>query len=288
MTLRLFLFAVVVGLTTALGILGGFAHKIESRVTLGPNRSENLSQPHQPASHADASTWTGAKRLLNKNVIEGRSTTICTEDATLVGALNTAIERWKDALNQSYIPLAVVDDGTDGTLTQCTSSVDFDVLLRRANNSDMHCIEAPACYRYTPMKSKHRRLFAHEGSSEYSLLLWRRADASVSTMVHELGHVLGLDDYAESDKDETNNCDHFRDRTIDLHGDHFSVMTYSGDTPECRTSDMITGRDLRDFYEAYHVGPLTGVKMKGAVTVTSTTRVNATFYWGKAGALAGC
>ncbi len=285
MTLRLFLFAVVVGLATALGVLGGFAHKIESRVTLGPNRSETLSQPHQPAWHADASTWTGAKRLLNPNVIEGRSTTICTEDATLVGALNTAAQRWKDALKQSYILLAVVDDGSDGPLTPCTSSVDFDVLLRRADDSDMDCIEAPACYVYIPKKSKHRRLFSHEGSSEYSLLLWRRADASVSTMVHELGHVLGLDDYAESDKVETNNCDHFRDVAVDSLGDHFSVMTYSGDTPECRTHGVITGRDLRDFYEAYHVGPLTGVKMKGAVTVTSSKRVNATFYWGETGAL---
>lgn len=89
MTFRLFLFAVVVGLATALGILGGFSHTIESRVTLGPNRSENLSQPHQPAWHADASTWTGAKRLLDQNVIEGKSTTICTDDATLVAALNT-------------------------------------------------------------------------------------------------------------------------------------------------------------------------------------------------------
>ena len=189
MTLRLFLFAVVIGLATALGVLGGFAHKIESTVTVGPNRSETLSQPHQPAWHADASTWSDAKRLLNQSVIEGRPTKNCTEDATLVGALNAAVERWKETLKQSYTPLVVVDDGSDGPLTPCTSSVDFDVLLRRANSTDLQCLDAAACYDSDDDLANHRRLFSHDGSSEYSLLLWRSADASVSTMVHELGPV---------------------------------------------------------------------------------------------------
>ena len=103
-------------------------------------------------------------------------------------------------------------------------------------------------------------------------------------MVHELGHVLGLGDYADPDSDPSNNSDHFHDRAIDPLHDHFSVMTYAGDTPNCRTPGVITGRDLRDFYEAYQVGPLTEVTMHKAVTVSSTGRVRATFFWGSSGA----
>ncbi len=103
-------------------------------------------------------------------------------------------------------------------------------------------------------------------------------------MVHELGHVLGLGDYAPLDSDPTNNCDHFRKRLVDPLGDHLSVMTYPGDTPECRTRGVITGRDLRDFYEAYHVGPLTGVRMDGDVKLSQSGVLSATFHWGKDGA----
>ena len=101
-------------------------------------------------------------------------------------------------------------------------------------------------------------------------------------MVHELGHVLGLSHY-----DDADHCDQLRDDLIGPLGDHYTAMSYRprAGTEACETNGVITGRDLRDHYEAYHIGPLTGVKMKGAVTVTSTTRVNATFYWGKAGAL---
>ncbi len=185
MQVRLYLTAAVVGFAVALGTLSGFDINIDGSAQSAPSSNKNLGTPHEPQWHADASTWTDAKRLLNQNVIEGRSTTICTEDATLVGALNAAVERWKETLKQSYTPLAVVDDGSDGPLTPCTSSVDFDVLLRRANSTDLQCLDAAACYDSDDDLANHRRLFSHDGSSEYSLLLWRSADASVSTMVHE-------------------------------------------------------------------------------------------------------
>ena len=284
MTVRLFLYAVAVGLATAFGVLGGFGHEAESRVHVAPSHSSGFFEPRNPASHADASTWVGAKNRLNQHVVEGATTTICTSDLTLIGALNVAVKRWNEAVDQPYDLLAVVDDGSDGTLTPCRPSETFDVLLRRAVTSDSNCLKDSACYISTPDKENHRKLFSHKGSSDYSLILWRRTDAVVSTMVHELGHVLGLGDYADPDSDPSNNCDHFHDRAVDPLHDHFSVMTYAGDTPNCRTPGVITGRDLRDFYEAYHIGPLTDVRLDGDVTVTSSNQVTATFHWGDNGA----
>ncbi len=284
MTVRLFLYAVAVGLATAFGVLGGFGYEAESKVHIAPSHSSGFFEPRNPASHADASTWVGAKNRLNQHVVEGATTTICTSDLTLIGALNVAVKRWNEAVDQPYELLAVVDDGSDGTLTPCRPSETFDVLLRRAVTSDSNCLKDSACYISTPDKENHRKLFSHKGSSDYSLILWRRTDAVVSTMVHELGHVLGLGDYADPDSDPSNNCDHFHDRAVDPLHDHFSVMTYAGDTPNCRTPGVITGRDLRDFYEAYHIGPLTDVRLDGDVTVTSSNQVTATFHWGDNGA----
>lgn len=282
--LRLYLTATVIGLATAFGILSDVGNHIGGSTASLPNHSSGPWNPQQSKWHADSSTWSGAAHLLNPNIISGDSTVVCTSDLTLVGILNAAVARWNDALGQPIEPLTVLDDGEDGVLSACAPDEEYDVLLRRAKAGEVRCQGDAACYVSQDDLTNHRRLFSYKGSDHHSLLLWRNPSNALSTMVHELGHVLGLDDYAKRDNNTDNNCDHFRNLTVDTLSDQCSVMTYPGDTPECRAPGVITGRDLRDFYEAYHVGPLTDVSMDGDVNLSEAGVLTATFYWGANGA----
>ncbi len=276
--------AVVVGIALAGGVLGLFESSVRGGMQESSHRLVGSASPALPGAHSDATTWPGTKVRLNENIIKGKTTTICTEDATLFPVLQAAAKRWNKALDQSFTPLSVLANGSSPPAS-CTQSVGIDVLLRVATTSDTMCLDAAACYLSDRTSMPPRRHFYKlPRYPDYSVILWRNSATPLSTMVHELGHVLGLGDYADHDDAADTFCDHFHDKLVDPLGDHFSVMAYSGDAPECRSPGVITGRDLRDLYEAYHIGPLTEVRMKGSVGVTPSKRVNATFYWGKAGA----
>ncbi len=89
---------------------------------------------------------------------------------------------------------------------------------------------------------------------------------TVSTLVHELGHALGLSDYKECDKLRDQGKTH---QDPDPNDQHYSLMAKS--KAACRPIDesTVTGRDLRDLYEAYHVGAITNVVVDGDIYVGS-------------------
>ncbi len=130
MQVRLYLTAAVVGLAIALGTLSGFDINIDGSAQSTPSSNKSLGKPHDPQWHADASTWDGAKRLLNENIIKGQTTKVCTEDATLYPVLQTAAERWNSALDQTFTPLTVLTNGSDAPPASCKQGAGFDVLLR--------------------------------------------------------------------------------------------------------------------------------------------------------------
>ncbi len=269
-----------------------------------------------PAAHDDSNTDNDETVYLNQNVIDGRATTICTRSTNprLVQVLQKAIGIWHETLSPDANGDGDIDaDALFGyhvfqqVTTPACAGADVEVMentiLVNASSIQVECMNGVfdpavsgsprACYRKRDQKSPPRKQFQWEeapmgsGLHDRAVVIYQaishdpNSPDHVGTMVHELGHVLGLSHY-----DDADHCDQLRDDSVDPLGDHFTAMSYRprAGTEACETNGVITGRDLRDLYEAYHIGPLTGVKMKGAVTVTSSKRVSAAFFWGKAGA----
>lgn len=187
--MRLIVSAVVLGLAFAGGVLGLLQAPVESSVRR-PNSDQ--ATPILPAAHSDANTWPNKPVRLNQNVIDGKSTVVCTTDGSLFPVLVRASELWNEALAQRTNALTVVHDGLAGVPLSCTLGVDIDVLVRKSTPADSQCPTAGACYDSDPNESDTRRLFEHGNVKEHSLILWRNPSEALSTMVHELGHVLGL------------------------------------------------------------------------------------------------
>ena len=121
--------------------------------------------------------------------------------------------------------------------------------------------------------------------------MWKTGESvTVATMMHELGHVLGLTDYIS--------CTDLRVGTdittglavpndIDPWDDHYSLMRNKG-SASCRYQGAVTGRDLRDIYEEYRVAAITNVRLDGsAIEMTlsgpPSRQLTATFWWGPDG-----
>ena len=68
----------------------------------------------------------------------------------------------------------------------------------------------------------------------------------------------------------------------DPHMQHYSIMTTSN--ADCRPpqAETVTGRDLRDFYEAYHVATIDGLELGGIERIAGG-QYALTFIWAAGG-----
>lgn len=227
-------------------------------------------------SHTNANTEHADHRL-NGNLINGTATVVCTTNATYFGVVKDAIGAWNDVLHTSGLrsatdPALKLHTAAANKLpSSCadSSAVDIHVIVRhRVKGSEGECPGPSACYWSIPgnstkpqQKYKRDSDVRQRAGEQAAEIVIHTSTVTKATIIHELGHVLGLIDYMS--------CEALRVKGSgpaatdpDFRDQHYSVMYNAGDR-ECRPSneETITDRDLRDLYEAYHVGPVTKVRV---------------------------
>lgn len=264
----------------------------DNGATLGGEGAETYG----PHAHDDATTEEDRQVFLNERVINGQPTLICIdqqrpafsrdETLALYEALREAVADWERELGLSLF--TIIDRRASTASQSCTgtNAPEFDVLIRFGN-----CTRARsyACYQDDESKPGEppRRHFRNPTSTEYSAVVYQGGPKPrpamlkphVSTIRHELGHVIGLSDYLDTDL-ATNTCwglrvqpvqavppmpmgptQNFVARDVDRYDNHVSVMVSNGRVDECRSTE-ISYRDKRDFYEAYQPGALDAVHVE--------------------------
>ena len=307
--MRAILLAIVAGFALGLGLYGfgtspttslGELHGSLPLEQLNRNTITQLTKTKTtPGSH----TYAGLNPGLNQNVIDGQPTIVCTTDTRLYDPLARAVTIWNQALSN----LRFGEEGTEGPLLLHRSSTeqrpascadvvgerDIDVEVLVADECDNP--RAIACYSAMPQRSPRRYLFmTRNGDQTHSTIFYQQENnITIDTLVHELGHVLGLRDY-----ETTGEAPNIVEGCIPLHNgvrsdnpvnidplkNHYSVMRNQA-SAECSTvgdGGTITGRDLRDFYEAYRIGAITHVSISGPITVSDGT-LSARLKWGSTG-----
>ena len=210
--MKLYLSACVLGLAIAIAWLGPVSnttgHSAWSK-NYSPDANSTYTAsgsiahlPHQPGSHKDSNTE-AINVALNPNIILGRHTVICTADAELFPALDEAVNIWNTALRTlAFRPTTgplLLPDSKKSTPGPCKdqASLDVHIVVQRGTCMDP---SSNGCYRRSP---KYKSNPPHQGfqsstTSTHALIIYRKGRVvRTSTLVHELGHVLGLSDYKQ-------------------------------------------------------------------------------------------
>ena len=314
MSLKLTLTAMVVGTALACALLGlqapsagMFAGRpIEHGVVQQPEPAGVLPQQHKeatPAGHTDGHTGPKSSSVyLSQRLIDGKSTRICTTDPGLHAALVEAVGIWNAELSSLTVlsgvePLIAHESLRGGAPTDCSDSLfDIDVVLLKGTCPS----GGGACYLRDRVVKPPRKQFTYcrtkaaadcrapaYKSAAHSSIVWKSDNpVSIPTLLHELGHVLGLTDYESCEDlrrgpDKTTGLDQPGD--VDPLDDHFSLMR-NNLSADCRHRGAITGRDLRDLYESYRVEPITGVRLDGNAPLSAPKTLTFTLFWGTDGA----
>ena len=295
--------ALAIGLTLGFALLGVGFEPVTGRTTPStpaPPRSSPTSQistpQHGGPAQRPAHQYAGLNVRLNQNVIDGVPTVVCTTDSQLFEVLTNAVAAWNQALpnlafgaNGDQTPLVLHQTPSGGRPTNCNAA---EVNVVAVQQAACDVSSARACYASTKQSHPPRKLFTtpmndnrQDNSAHSTIYFQRPSSITFSTALHELGHVLGLSDYRENSSNDDGDQGCMR-----LHGDlpgipdvdplnnHFTLMR-NQQSADCWSEGVITGRDLRDFYEAYHVGSILHVDLQGPVTLSGGT-LSATLSWG--------
>ena len=214
--MRTFLLAFVTGLALAgamLGLGGQSLAKTEFRAepdqrallpaAATPTDDRAAVRTPTPGAHSDANSSAVTVRL-NMNLIRGEPTRVCTTDPDVYPKLEAAVSIWRTAL-QDLITFQGADGpfllhrSLSGRPQTCPVSGpnDVDVLVRKS-------AEPGRAYYFNRQDSPPRKLFAATDDyipesvrSEHHAVISLNSSLEVltATLVHELGHVLGLSDY---------------------------------------------------------------------------------------------
>lgn len=232
------------GLAVAAGSLGigpspATSSTVEDRSVEPDFRSPVRSAPDNggaPLVAAHDNSNTEGAEWLNQNVIEGRATIICTDDSTVTAELQRAIDAWATALSnmsfndsdgnssgpfEHYIPT-----GATNSCSSNSDGADVEVRVRLISG-------AGAAYYSTKQANPPRKLFSARSvyqSTEYSTIVI--GTVRLSTLNHELGHVLGLSDYTSCNRLRVPGSGQAA-TDPDPNDQHFSLM-YNAPDRRCR------------------------------------------------------
>ena len=303
--MRKLLLPIVLGFALGLAAIGLWnSDPLAARSDIVSNRIANSHEakaisvptdnnPDTPGGHEDASTEEPGSVRLNQNMIDGESTSICTRDS---GRLATILGKGVSSWNVRLRPLLGYDVFAQ-PVTGATSCMGHNIEVL-ASSSAISCsrpyVQAAdgtwsgtrACYNSIKTPRPPRKTFTNgKNSSTRALLIYQALGnsptdtaAHVSTMMHELGHALGLTDY-----NQDRQCSGLRGplaggrRDVDPHDDDYTLMARSTDA--CRAQGTITGRDLRDLYEAYHVSAVERVELAANPTNRQNAGLRIQFRW---------
>ena len=190
--------------------------------------------------------------------------------------MEQAVAIWNKALSgtltfsQNNVPFTIYSNNglPPSSCDDNKPSIDVDVVVIYERSSDSSVYDS----KKSDMGQPPRKLFETDNEASYlsdehaSIVLRSLVGIRVSTLVHELGHALGLSDYKDCDELRNQGKAH---QDPDPEDQHYSLMAKH--KASCRPIDenTITGRDLRDLYEAYHVGAITNVAADGDIYVGS-------------------
>ena len=195
---------------------------------------------YSPASHTDSNTE-NEEVALNGNLIAGVPTLLYTKDDKIFPILKQAIDMWNDALSPlrfgskpEAMPLVLLPE-QKSLPSSCKDmpgkrDVHVKVLRRPDTDTDPHGCRPGVNARYTKlpghMHTPPRQTFQRSSdvNPDAAEIVTATRTPSVSTLVHELGHVLGLKGYKD--------CDNLRDQGSahqdpDPESQHFSLMAKS-------------------------------------------------------------
>ena len=306
--MKLLLVATLVGFAVALGLIsvdfnsasgtGGYYLPNSQPNQLVRSAAPSTARSLQNTSAHNDATTTEKPVYLNQKVIDGEPTLLCTEDNTVLQALKQAVEIWNEALSgalsfdQDLGPFAIhTNKGrAPSSCADDEPNIDVDVVVVYEKGAGNSVYDS----RWSDVGEPPRKLFETDTQPAYlntehaTIVLRNRHSVSVSTLVHELGHVLGLRDYGD--------CNSLRIGTSRFEptvtAQHYALMYNAGDR-DCRPTieEAITDRDLRDLYEAYHVGAVANITLVGDVVVGAKqigdmilpTVVEVTLDWGADG-----
>ncbi len=286
--MKLLCSAAVVGLAIAFAVLGVSLPPAESATPTQEEadaasdaaigRLQREASPELSPAHSDANT-AGRTVRLNQRMIDGVTTIVCADDDAIRTELEPAVDAWNDALTR--MSFTDSEGNASGPLEYFVPASASDTCASNTEGKDVHVyvrwvVRDGAAYWHDMQKLPlpPRKLFTFNNprvdsiyhTDEYSIVALSDPGvprtANRSTIIHEFGHVLGLSDYT--------NCDDLRVKTgggavedPNPHDAHYSLMFNAPDR-FCRPLDQatITDRDLRDLYEAYHVGAMTNVRVQ--------------------------
>lgn len=262
-----------------------------------------LPNPQQPLqavpAHSDSNSQ-GNDVFLNQHVIDGQTTDICIASANrrLQYLVEKAIDLWNDGLSDLEFDVFSLSSSCVGAHIEVVASPLIVQGRRQVHPcGSFDAVRGGVWACVDPVFSNTDNLPRMSFRSQfdpsrgrallvYQALVYQPNNAVHEyVMAHELGHLLGLAHY----EDQTNKpnphlstgqlgqtrCNALRQTIparfdVDPQDDDYTTLT-GPDVMDCAshrfvTQGYITGRDRRDFYEAYQVGAITNVRPSLTVT----------------------
>ena len=199
------------------------------------------------------------------------TTIVCSDDDEVRPKLKLAVDSW--AMAWPWKQFTDSNGSAGGPFEYFEPSASTDTCASNTEARDVHVYvrrvpREGGVYWSDKQETPPRKLFMVSGpgvdatyhTNHYSTIaLSDKGEVNTSTILHELGHVLGLSDYKTCEELHRTGTALVDPDPTDQ---HYALM-YNAPDRECRpqNQETITDRDYRDLYEAYHVDAITKVRV---------------------------